>query len=89
MYPKGYTSMVQSIVTSNGNEAMTVVPLLSSADVFPFLEGGLRASCPPFVLFFPRFSELSDSEQPDVSEDEEEGISEAATVKIKINIVFT
>jgi len=81
--------MVQSIVISNGNAGMTVVPLLSSADVLPFLEGGLRASFPPFVLFFPRFSELSDSELPDVSEEEEEEISNVATVKIKINIVLT
>ena len=89
MCPKGYTSMVQSIVISNGNEAMTVVPILSSADVFPFLEGGLRESFPLFVLFSPRLSELSDSEQPDVSQDEEEEISKAATVKMKINKVFT
>ena len=39
--PKGYTLMVQSIAIFNGSGAMTVVPILSSADVFPFLEGGL------------------------------------------------
>ena len=89
MCPKGYTSMVQSIAISSGNEAMTVVPILSSADVFPFLEGGLRESFPLLVLFLPCLSELSDSEQPDVSQEEEEEISKAATVKMKVNKVFT
>lgn len=73
MCPKGYNLMVQSIAISNGNEAMTVVPILSSADVFPFLEGGLRVSFPLFVLFSPCLSELSDSEQPDASQEEEIG----------------
>ena len=81
VYQKGYTLMVQCIVISNANEAMTVVPLLSSGDVLPFLEGRLRASFPPFVLFFPCLSELS--------EEEEEEILKAATVKIKIVLTLS